>query len=581
MSTVQSAWQTFQSILETVTLYWDRALLVLLALYVLRDFYRGTALISRVLSDSMSPPLAAVKLLLMYVKHPWLFLRREKSKRFRAARLFTEIEILEPAPRAPNRDDYLVRNETTGAYQLGSDWHDARAQWKEDVGARKASVKTITAQQLAQEKVDVFAWVVDLWRWLGRLDAVDRPPHHVQIASFQTLDENRHLIQRYFGVLHAMGEKDNAFISTVKIEWGYLAPIFLITGLINRFKEDDGWKLIIDNYPALTEDDEGYSRDLRELRLFLFNCWLLWGPSIPHCNCSMWNPKHSDLTLQYGYGDENNSVDLIVKEGRSRDFTGALETNLRVKAEAGSPTTLCAAPYNVTGRLKWGPSLDGNEVSDAQRLIQGGTGELQKPLQGRIVLEASWDQCQYREETKLSLYYSAYLWIMFVIVDRATGRLFYEGQPWKNLLAYFEHGNIADASTFQTLKENLVTKVCSSLCEILERPADRERVAIKYACAFDDSNCDSGTVVFPPSDIGERRARLVDILQDYMWRDSSSVVAQSLVAAQQDGRLLLPDPRRGKNANAFSSCHLPEMIEKFYSELRQKKPPRAEHSERP
>jgi hypothetical protein len=66
-----------------------------------------------------------------------------------------------------------------------------------------------------------------------------------------------------------------------------------------------------------------------------------------------------------------------------------------------------------------------------------------------------------------------------------------------------------------------------------------------------------------------------------MWRDSSSVVAQSLVAAQQDGRLLLPDLRRGKNANAFSSCHLPEMIEKFYSELRQKKPPRAEHSERP
>ena len=80
----------------------------------------------------------------------------------------------------------------------------------------------------------------------------------------------------------------------------------------------------------------------------------------------------------------------------------------------------------------------------------------------------------HREETKLSQYYSAYLWIMFVIVDRESGKLFHEEKPWKNLLAYFEYGNIADASTYQTLKENLVAKLCSSLSEILERPSDRE-----------------------------------------------------------------------------------------------------------
>ena len=79
------------------------------------------------------------------------------------------------------------------------------------------------------------------------------------------------------------------------------------------------------------------------------------------------------------------------------------------------------------------------------------------------------------------------------------GTPFFPDARWKNLLVYFEHGNIAEPTTFQTLKESLVTKACSSIAEILKRTADQNRLRIRYVCALDDSFCcpDSG-IVFPP-----------------------------------------------------------------------------------
>jgi len=51
--------------------------------------------------------------------------------------------------------------------------------------------------------------------------------------------------------------------------------------LLNRFADEDGWKLVLDHYRGLIEKDSAYSTELRELRSFLFNCWLLWGRDLP------------------------------------------------------------------------------------------------------------------------------------------------------------------------------------------------------------------------------------------------------------------------------------------------------------
>jgi hypothetical protein len=562
MSTLDAIWDGIQF---SWWLLFTAVPFVLLVALVIRDFYRGTAFIARVIYEGGGYLPAGFALLGIYLRHRWLLVSWS-TRRFRAARLFTEIEILEPEAVAPNPNDYLVRKEGANAYALGADWQDARDRWKALSNRRKKRIAALMKQQLKEEKQDFLSALNGFLRSAfgnlvkGRLRALlgwveERRPSFVQVDSFQDLDESRALIKRYFGILHSMGETDNKFVTTVRIEWGYLAPIFLITGLINRFKEEDGWKRIIDNYPALQANDSAYSKELRELRSFLFNCWLLWGPSVPHCTCTMWSTEGPDLTVQYGYGDENNSLDLIVKGGRSRDFLGALGSCLGSRSHGRAPSAVFAVPYNVTGQLRWGPSLDDREISGAQRLIQGGSGEMRKPLQGRVVLEASWTDCNYREEVKSSQYYSAYLWVMFVIVDSKAGQLFYEGQPWKNLLAYFEHGNIADPSTYQALKENLAAKICASLDKILEKEAG---VAIGYVCAFDDSNCGAGNnVIFPSAG-----SRLVDLLQDRIARDSAS-----LATAKREGRLFLPDTHPPAGPNPYGSCHLPETIEGFYREL--------------
>jgi hypothetical protein len=142
---------------------------------------------------------------------------------------------------------------------------------------------------------------------------------------------------------------------------------------------------------------------------------------------------------------------------------------------------------------------------------------------------------------------------MFVILDRRTGQPF-SADPWRNLLPYFEHANIAHAATYQALKDNLAAKICSSLARILEGESD---LAVAYACAFDDSHCRGHGAAFVP--VG---TRLVDLLQDRIAGEGGY-----LATAKREGRLSLPDTYPPKEPNAYGSCHLPEIIEGFYKEL--------------
>ena len=153
----------------------------------------------------------------------------------------------------------------------------------------------------------------------------------------------------------------------------------------------------------------------------------------------------SDLMIQYGYGDENNSIDILIKGGLSFDFRAKLSAILNRHAadQVDKPYNVHAAPFVATGRFRWGPSLSDAEISAAQALVRGGSdASRRQPMNGRLVLE-----CRHNDVTvaghgaPASGYYSAYLWLMFVLQD-GEGRAFH-AEPWKNLLVLFEHGNIA------------------------------------------------------------------------------------------------------------------------------------------
>src|SRR6516162_430142 len=87
--------------------YWWLVPVIALAVLNIRDFWRGTTLMSRVLYGPRTGRARGVfEVGRIFIKHPWLFLSWSKETRFRAARLFAEVEILNPRSSAPNRHDF-------------------------------------------------------------------------------------------------------------------------------------------------------------------------------------------------------------------------------------------------------------------------------------------------------------------------------------------------------------------------------------------------------------------------------------------------------------------------------------------
>ena len=496
-------------------------------------------------------------------------------RRFIGARYYVELQILQPRVGRPNRRDYT---ELEYARRL------EMAQAAEI--RRRKRVRQLLRERLSEEPGVVAATTLWIFRKLTLTSADEQPLGPVAIADFPQLDDSRTKIKRYFEALErrslAKAEDAGRFLTEARFESGYIAPIFLITGLVNRFADEDGWNLVLDNYRRLIETDAFYTTELRELRSFLFNCWLLWGPSIQPCSCEAWaigEPPPSDLMIQYGYGDENNSIDILIKGGLSLDFRAKLTAilNRRAADQVNKPFNVHAAPFVATGRFRWGPSLSDAEISAAQALVRGGSdASRRQPMNGRLVLECRHnDVIVAGSVSQASGYYSAYLWLMFLIQD-AQGRCFHP-EPWKNLFVIFEHGNIADATTYHTLKEQLVAKACATLAKVLlENDAGagvgmaKGPLRLAYACAFDDSNCGEGDeALFRAERLGRTNSQGAIIFEDTtilsMLRRAIASLPDSHVL--RSDRLVLPSAAASASANPYSSCHLPEIVEGFYADL--------------
>ena len=511
---------------------------------------------------------------------------------FLAARYYVELGILRPQEERPKKSDYRADKYTKKLRE-----------WIKGEKERKEDIKALFRKKLSSNP-DFKTFV--LLEWLKKFGlAVDDKPKSsamapVPVEDFPKLDDSRTSIKHYFDALakfqHANPEEAGRFALEVETKVGYIAPLFLITGLINRFGEEDGWKRILNNYGELIADEKNYSRELRELRSFMFNCWLLWGPSIAPCSCDLWRIKKekaaaSDLLIQYGYGDENNSIDILIKGGGAQEFKDKLQGTLREgegtlptgkEGRGAAPTAVLAARYRVKGRFRWAPTLE-DEIASAQLLICGGSiPELRQPGDARVVLE-----CQHYDVVKElekngagaslqpSRYYSAYLWIMFNIHDQ-HGRPFFD-RKWKNLLVFFEHANIADATTYRSLKEQLVTKALDTLAKVLTETEvfasgsslrSRE-LRISYACALDDSYCgpDHG-ILFPPSRENSKQDEnepIVGILRRRIDELPDGPKRKVLLSS----RFSIPDAAnpRPVEENPYSSCHLPEIVEQFYADL--------------
>ncbi|HSS01938.1 MAG TPA: effector-associated domain EAD1-containing protein [Kofleriaceae bacterium] len=147
--------------------------------------------------------------------------------------------------------------------------------------------------------------------------------------------------QVYFEALRLLIDGDPEAGSTlcrVRTD-GFIVPQFLIAGLLPRFQDD--WR------PIITEYEQQVGRDQSAFTSFQtsqWNTWLMWGPSIPICECNEWDGIRA---FQYGYGDESNSIPIIgVADGTAKSFehlAGAFKP----------PEHSVVAMFNeMTGRLR-------------------------------------------------------------------------------------------------------------------------------------------------------------------------------------------------------------------------------------
>jgi len=474
------------------------------------------------------------------------------------ARRLVELEIINPSKPKPNRDDYdpdtykeelqnWQEEENERTKRLVTDlrriFREAPRDFEKDWNIRiiYRGVTGFVARMRGRET-----------KKIGKPDPMTVSEPAPTLQSFADLDRRRASIERYFRVLSDIRPDEPRLFSTeVSINNGFLAPIFLVTGILNRFDEEKGWKLIIDEYRELVRHDDVYSPQTRELRAFLFNCWLLWGPSIPQCDCKCWTSPHD--VFQYGYGDENQSIDLFVRHGSGPN----LGKRLNFQDEQKRYLARLAAPYKVRGRFRLGADLKDDEVCKIQRRIVAGGGDAVDTSEGRIILECSPASFEVIEDSVSSNYYSAYLWIIFVLLDK-NDKPYFDGEGrWKNVLCFFEHGNIADASTYQTSKRSLAIKAVSAISEILERDKD---IRIRYACALDDPNCSSGLKYSPDSNV----LRIVEVARSQIDAGHFPVAKDAL----SRGTLVVPSREEaGKGDGTYSSCTLPDLVADFYRQL--------------
>jgi calcineurin-like phosphoesterase family protein len=369
----------------------------------------------------------------------------------------------------------------------------------------------------------------DIWTGIDALAATlvgGTPLLDVQ-TSF-ALQRNSDAIRRYFDALKAadLPPMEQRFLSHVTVNDGYLAPIHLLSGLLAHFGDD--WTPVLTSFSRSVA--EAHSPPWRMPQSFIFNCWLLWGPSIPFCSCELWTPPDDGgLALQYGYGDESNSVPVYVPATQCRSLLDELWPAGPGPGHAGQ--IALARRASLTGQLVSVDSLAA-ALPEAQASIISS---------GKYSYAIHYHAHEASAADLAGVYYSAYVWMMFEITDALPASAA-ASHLWLRYLPFFEHTNIADGSTFDFMKEQLARKVLGFVARYRS-----ESTRFRYVCAFDDP----GHV--PPASGGRGSPPVKTKIEELLRRPEFAALSSSIDL----------HPRAG----GLATCDLPSLVESFYAHV--------------
>jgi hypothetical protein len=350
---------------------------------------------------------------------------------------------------------------------------------------------------------------------------------------FRLNDEvTKHKIKHYLlavADLDLSSDEEASFLCDVKVNEGFLLPLNLLAGLMSRFSDD--WDPIISCYGEMA------AKSFSPQQISVFNLWLLWGPSVPICGCDQWA---GPITFQYGFGDENNSVRVRVRDKVKEQLLADFNKDVQARNSGAYP----ALHASITGRL-WPPS------SFAQGDICGAQHELLNPDREAFILE-------YKSHTAIgnpagsSLLYTAYVWAMFV-VGRAEKPTLSEirSAPWLHVIPFFEHANIVDESTYRMAKLQLAQKIIAFVknCAQFEANADAAPLRLWYVSAIDESGC--GHAI----EVRQKGESIRSVLEELLRQGELAAISERIVTDDHSfGELL-------------SGCHLSQVVSELFEEI--------------
>ncbi|MGV3483444.1 MAG: hypothetical protein ACO1RT_03390 [Planctomycetaceae bacterium] len=429
----------------------------------------------------------------------------------------------------------------------------------------------------------------------------------ITIPNLFAITAQEELIRNYFNaVMKADPYSDtrDRFLTELTVQNGYVAYQQLLDGLLTTF--DESWERLIQQFVQECDNNRAgkfAKTGFKRSQLYAFYCWLLWGPSVPIGSCTQWRKSHTmpSLALQYGFGDECNSLSVARLVEASKDDQ---DFDALVQFVASSPFAL---DVGLTVRPVFIPPDPKTGTQEVQQSLQSLGGAQQglfrstaKRRDGTILLD--YRQSRWAGGSQVATdpkkYYSAYVWVMFVLVDTRTGRPVFAppsqtnvpetsaySQAWHGMFPFFEHGNIADDTSYALFKYQLACKALASISVLIKEPFNRKGDSIKgtqdyrfqYACASDDANC-ADTLCQSHRDEFDPQWKSTTLIKDHLQRllgesrDSADPDYGRFKDLQEHVRLGVAESEATYEAweeqrASFSACHLPDIIHQFYKHL--------------
>ena len=256
------------------------------------------------------------------------------------------------------------------------------------------------------------------------------------------------------------------WVITLHIEEAYATPTCLLTGLLARY--DENWEEFIKRYVStayITEDNVGAEQNVLSNELYFTFAWLLWGPSYELEYRNYWAGL-----CQLSFGDESNSIPAVA------DTETSAADNLKKRFTANEERrygALISADLVLYDKKPFYAALRSNiNPSNAYFYDKIEKGEL--AFGAKI---KSFAPCLNYKSKK---YYStAYVWLLFELEDDE-----YAFKPEKSV-AFFEHANLADNSTYEFLISTLIDKSLKHFESIYRQPENAGR-RYRFVCAMND-----------------------------------------------------------------------------------------------